>query len=71
MVVSKLNAIEAAKVTGDIPQNINFAIKGSVVINFLESNGISFERQDNGVKLDVPDIAEKASAFTFLVECRN
>lgn len=71
VVVSKLNAIEAAKVTGDIPQNINFAIKGSVVVNFLESNGVSFETQPGQINLDVPAIAEMAKAFTFLIRCQN
>ncbi|QIG48686.1 trypsin-like peptidase domain-containing protein [Nordella sp. HKS 07] len=71
VVFSKLNAIKAAKVTSDIPQNINFAIKGSVAVNFLESNGISFETQAGQTKLDVPAIAEKARAFTFLIECKN
>lgn len=71
IVVSKLNAIETVKVTGDIPQNINFAIKGNVATNFLESNGIVYEQQDSGLKLDVPTIAEKAKSFTYLVECRN
>jgi S1-C subfamily serine protease len=71
IVVSKLNAIQAAKITGDIPQNINFAIKGSVATNFLDSNGISFERQDSGMKMDVPAIADLAREFTYLIECRN
>ena len=31
VVVSKLNAIKAASITGDIPQNVNFAIKTGVV----------------------------------------
>ena len=36
VVVAKLNAIEVAKVTGDIPQNVNFAIKSDVLIGFLD-----------------------------------
>jgi len=71
IVVAKLNAIETAKVTGDIPQNINFAIKGNVVTNFLESNEVSFEQDAGQTKLEVPALAEMAKTFTVLVQCRN
>jgi len=38
VVVSKLNANEIAQVTGDIPQNVNFAIKGGEVLPILDKN---------------------------------
>ena len=37
MVVSKLNAVAFARITGDIPQNVNFAIKVPTLVNFLEA----------------------------------
>ena len=37
MVVSKLNAMKAANLTGDVPQNVNFAIKGREIVAFLKS----------------------------------
>ncbi len=36
VVVSKLNALSVASATGDVPQNVNFAIKASVALAFLE-----------------------------------
>jgi S1-C subfamily serine protease len=69
VVVSKLDAIKAAQVTGDIPQNINFAVKTSVVQSFLEAHGISITRTDAQADLAVADVAERARAFTVRIEC--
>jgi len=38
IVVGKLNTAPMVKEIGDIPQNVNFAIKTSIVLNFLEAN---------------------------------
>ena len=41
VVVSKLNAARVAELTGgDIPQNVNFAVKGSVALGFLRANSV-------------------------------
>jgi S1-C subfamily serine protease len=40
VVVSKLNAQRIAQSTGDIPQNVNFAVKGAEAIDFLRRNGV-------------------------------
>ena len=37
VVQGKLDAIKVAKVVGDIPQNVNFAIRSSTLSNFLEA----------------------------------
>jgi len=39
VVTSKLNAIEVFRYTGDIPQNVNFAIKADYVRSLLQSAG--------------------------------
>jgi S1-C subfamily serine protease len=70
VVVSKLNALRIAAVTGDVPQNINFAISGAVVRSFLEANGVQLE---TAVPAPAPettsDIAERAKQYTVLLEC--
>jgi TPR repeat protein/S1-C subfamily serine protease len=38
VVVGKLDAVQVASVTGDIPQNVNFAIKADVVRSFVRAN---------------------------------
>lgn len=71
MVVSKLDAIRVAKFTGDIPQNVNFAIKGSALKAFLGTHGIRsmtvfFSFSKSGEK-----IAEEARKFTASVVCEG
>jgi len=69
MITSKLNAISVAEVTGDIPQNVNFAIRAQVLKSFLEINSIkptvSSETKD---KAD-PELAATAKDIAFLVRC--
>ena len=36
IVVSKLNALETAKTTGDLVQNVNYAVKNAYLIPMLE-----------------------------------
>ena len=70
VVVAKLDALVVAKVTGDIPQNINFAIKGEVAQSFLRSHGIEPSiGPDKGTKPSVADSVQAARKYTFLVEC--
>ena len=71
VVTSKLNALAVALVTGDVPQNVNFAIKDSVVRTFLESNGIAFETAASARRLDPADVGDRAKKFTVQIECRR
>jgi S1-C subfamily serine protease len=71
IVVGKLNAIKIAKAVGDVPQNVNFAIKASVAATFLEANGIHYTTAQPGVTRSPADIAEEAKRFTVPVECRG
>lgn len=43
VVVSKLDAIRVARATGDIPQNVNFAISALIATAFLDAHGIAYE----------------------------
>ena len=58
-----------AKYTGDIPQNVNFAIKTSLVRDFLGANNIDYEIAESTQEMETADIAEKAEQFTVLVVC--
>jgi protein-S-isoprenylcysteine O-methyltransferase Ste14 len=44
-VAGKLNALRTAKLTGDIPQNVDFAIKGAVARSFLDIHGVDYRRR--------------------------
>jgi hypothetical protein len=64
VVVAKLSAIGVASVTGDIPQNVNFAIKASIIAAFLDKQGVARAAAESVGKLSTLDIAERAKAFT-------
>ena len=69
VVVSKLNALSVATSTGDIPQNVNFAIKASVATSFLEAHNVGYRSASGGTKLDLPAIADVARRSTALIVC--
>jgi serine protease Do len=72
VIVSKLNAMGVQNQTGDVPQNVNFAIKANVALGFVEGLGIlSVDMAQAATALDTPTLAEKAREFTFLIECNN
>jgi serine protease Do len=69
VVVSKLNALNVASVTGDIPQNVNFAIKASVAAAFLDAQHVTHTEGAGAAVLSTPDIAERANSLTAQVVC--
>ena len=69
IVQSKLNALALADFTGDIPQNVNFAIKKDKIFQFLDQHKIKYVTSKTPKKLTTPDIAEMATSFTVEVSC--
>lgn len=69
VVTAKMNAIKMAKYTGDIPQNVNFALKASLVRDMLEVKDIDYETASSKRELKTVDIFDKAKKFTVLVKC--
>ena len=70
MVAAKLNAIKFAKATGDIPENINFAIKTGAVRDFLDNSVVSYQTAEPKAELKTADIARNARAYTILIYCK-
>jgi S1-C subfamily serine protease len=69
VVQSKLDALRAQKVTGDIPQNINFAIKASVAQNFLDAEGVRYVERSQVPSRKASAVADEAIRFTVLIAC--
>jgi len=69
VVVGKLDALLVASVLKDIPQNVNFAIKGSVAINLLEARGVAYVTATPASEMTDAAIADRARAFTVRVDC--
>lgn len=71
VVTAKLNALKVMVATnGDIPQNVNFAIKGSTASTFLESNGVAFAIGSEKTALQPADLAEHAKSMSVYIACR-
>ena len=75
VVVSKLDSTYMLENVGDVPQNINFAVRGDMAKYFLVSNGHSItERGDIPGRERTPQSPEELGTLlgdaTVLVECR-
>jgi hypothetical protein len=72
VVFGKLD-MKAARITGSIPQNVNFAVNGQTVKAFLDTNKIPYKTGGGFFSWGKSnaDIAENARKWTVLVECWN
>lgn len=71
VVQAKLDALRAVISTGDIPQNVNFAISLEVLADFLDMNKVPYRNAPRAAALDSARVAEMAQGFTYRVECRG
>ena len=71
VVSAKLNALRVMIATnGDIPQNVNFAIKASIVTSFLDANGVAYAAGDAAQPMPPADLADRAKAISAFIECK-
>lgn len=69
VIVSKLDALKFADLLGDLPQNVNYAVRGEIAKLFLAQNGVGPKVSLTDQPMDPVEIAERASKFTTFVEC--
>lgn len=69
VVVAKLDAARVFEITGDLPQNVNFAINGQLATDFLNANGVPYELSASTATLSPADIADVAKRYTVPLEC--
>ncbi len=71
VVVSKLNAAQVAEMTGgDIPQNVNFAVKGTEALVFLRANGVQPRTAGStGPDKRAFEIGDVANSSTVYIQC--
>jgi hypothetical protein len=67
----KLSDSKMARATGEIGQNVNFAISGQTLKAFLDKHKVSYR---NGAgffswEINAADLAEEARKWTLVVEC--
>jgi S1-C subfamily serine protease len=72
VVVSKLNAGAVSRRTGDIAQNVNFAVKGSAAAEFLRRAGLTPNMAESvGTEQSAADIGEIANRSTVFIRCER
>ena len=69
IVSAQLDDWYAVHAVDSMPQNINFAVSGTVVQKFLEQNQVNFVRRSSEEGKTTEVIAEAAQAFTLVIEC--
>jgi len=71
IVVAKANALAFAAIEKDIPQNVNFAIKASVLIEFLDSNSVNYVTNKSTLILEPSELAAVAKDASLFVLCEQ
>jgi serine protease Do len=72
VVVSKLNAQRVAQRTGDIAQNVNFAVKGEAALAFLQRAGAPPRLAlSTGAERSAADIGDIAQRSTLFIRCEK
>src|SRR5262249_2316970 len=70
VVAEKLNALKFASATGNIPENISFAIKQGALRDFLDNSVVPYKTADAQKELKTPEVASAARAYTMLISCQ-
>jgi hypothetical protein len=69
IVVTKLNARVVAEETGDLPQNVNFALKADIARTFLDDLAIRYRTAQSATRLGNADVGDIGRRITVMVEC--
>ena len=70
IVTATLNPFTQIKSQGNIPQNVNFALKATIAANFLQDNNIKFQIGEATQPAKGPILADQARAISAYIECR-
>ena len=71
VVAAKLDALRVMRATGDVPQNINFAIDLATLKRFLAAHSVRVTPAPSTGDLRPADIGERAKLFTYLIKCET
>jgi S1-C subfamily serine protease len=69
VVVAKLDALKIAQITGDIPQNVNFAVQWSAVRAFLDEAGVHYQKEISQRPSSTSSTAAAASRIAVAIVC--
>jgi serine protease Do len=72
VVVSKLNAQAVSRRTGDIAQNVNFAVQGQAALAFARRAGVEPRlAESTGAERNTADVGEIAHRSTLFIRCEK
>jgi S1-C subfamily serine protease len=71
VVVAQLNKVKFAKLSGSIPENVNFGIKASTVRQFLSSSGLPTKWSRRSKPMSTRELAKIAKRQTVMVMCHR
>ncbi len=57
------------RLTGRLPQNVNFAISEGAVRSFLDAHDVPYNTAMSDTTMPTVDIAANAKGYTVLTEC--
>lgn len=60
---------QMVKATGDLPQDVNFAIKTGAMRDFLDDSVVSYKTAEPKNDLKTADTARQARAYPVLISC--
>ncbi len=70
VVTSKLDELKFAGATGSMPQNVNFAIKSNVALNFMDAHSIPYKTSSGEEEFTLTKLVEEAKKYTVHVKCK-
>jgi S1-C subfamily serine protease len=69
VVVTKLDAVRVAQITGDVPQNVNFAVHWAEVRAFLDDSGVPYRKEISQHASTTRSTAAIATKIAVAIEC--
>jgi S1-C subfamily serine protease len=71
VVIAQLNKLKFAKMTGSMPENVNFGIKASTVRQFLKTSGLPTKWSRRSKPMTTKELAKIAKSQTVMVMCHR
>ena len=69
VVVAKLDALRVAQFTGDVPQNVNFAVHWSEVRALLDEQGVTYRKLPSQQAISTRAIAKIGAEISVTLDC--
>ena len=69
MAAAKINALKFVRPTGNIPENINFAVKTGMIRDLLDNSVVPYQTAEPKAEMKTTDIAGSARPCTLLISC--